>query len=134
MSMGSAYFPFTHCHSRDERKVHSTFSERVNRFTRAFLFSSMAAQRRCSLTTRLGCLSIFFFNTRHTVKSRNTARGVPAFSDSLFGKCKPLCQHRPSDERKQHSLWDPVFVVRLHSWDSSNDFVILPPTGRPPSR
>ena len=34
-------------------------------------------------------LRIFFFNTRHTAQGRNTARGVPAFSDRLFGKCKP---------------------------------------------
>ena len=27
-------------------------------------------------------------------------------------------QHRSRDERKQHPLGDPVFVVRLHSWDS----------------
>ena len=89
MSMGSASFLFTHCHSRDEGEDLSTFSERTNRFTLAFLFSSTAAQRRCSLITRLGCLSIFFFNTRHTAQGRNTARGVPAFSDRLFGKCKP---------------------------------------------
>ena len=38
----------------------STFSERANRCTLAFLFSSMATQRRYSLITRLGCLSIFF--------------------------------------------------------------------------
>ena len=34
-------------------------------------------------------LRIFFFNTRHTAQGRNTARGVPAFSDRLFGKCNP---------------------------------------------
>lgn len=89
MSMGPAYFPFAHCHSRDKREGLSTFSERTNRFTLAFLFSSMATQRRCSLITRLGCLSIFFFNTRHTAQGRNTTRGVPAFSDGLFGKRKP---------------------------------------------
>ena len=33
--------------------------------------------------------SIFFFNTRHTAQGRNTARGVPAFSDRLFGKRNP---------------------------------------------
>ena len=60
MSMGPAYFPFAHCHSRDKREGLSTFSERTNRFTLAFLFSSTVAQRRCSLITRLGCLSIFF--------------------------------------------------------------------------
>lgn len=87
--MGPAYFPFAHCHSRDKREGLSTFSERTNRFTLAFLFSSMATQRRCSLITRLGCLSIFFFNTRHTAQGRNTTRGVPAFSDGLFGKRKP---------------------------------------------
>ena len=87
--MGPAYFPFAHCHSRDEGEDLSTFSERTNRFTLAFLFSSTAAQRRCSLITRLGCLSIFFFNTRHTAQGRNTVSGVPAFSDRLFGKCKP---------------------------------------------
>ena len=89
MSMGVTYFPFAHCHSRDEGEDLSTFSERANRFTLAFLFSSMATQRRCSLITRLGCLSIFFFNTRHTAQGRNTTRGVPAFSDGLFGKRKP---------------------------------------------
>lgn len=89
MSMGPAYFPFAHCHSRDKRESLSTFSERTNRFTLAFLFSSTVAQRRCSLITRLGCLSIFFFNTRHTAQGRNTARGVPAFSDRLFGKRNP---------------------------------------------
>ena len=89
MSMGPAYFPFAHCHSRDKREGLSTFSERTNRFTLAFLFSSMATQRRCSLITRLGCLSIFFFNTRQTAQGRNTTRGVPAFSDGLFGKRKP---------------------------------------------
>ena len=26
---------------------------------------------------------------RYTAQGRNTARGVPAFSDRLFGKCKP---------------------------------------------
>ena len=26
---------------------------------------------------------------RYTVQGRNTVRGVPAFSDRLFGKCKP---------------------------------------------
>ncbi len=26
---------------------------------------------------------------RYTAQDRNTARGVPAFSDGLFGKCKP---------------------------------------------
>ena len=89
MSMGPAYFPFAHCHSRDKREGLSTFSERTNRFTLAFLFSSMATQRRCSLITRLGCLRIFFFNARHTAQGRNTASGVPAFSDRLFGKRKP---------------------------------------------
>lgn len=76
-------FPCAQCHPCAERECLSTFSERANRFTLAFLFSSMAIQRRCSLITRLGCLNIFFFNTRHT------AQGVPAFSGRLFGKCKP---------------------------------------------
>ena len=82
-------FPCAQCHPCAERECPSTFSERANRFSLALLFSSMATQRRCSLITRLGCLSIFFFNTRHTAQGRNTTRGVPAFSDRLFGKCKP---------------------------------------------
>ena len=34
-------------------------------------------------------LEHILFNTRHTAQGRNTARGVPAFSDRLFGKCNP---------------------------------------------
>ena len=30
-----------------------------------------------------------YFKHRYTAQDRNTARGVPAFSDGLFGKCKP---------------------------------------------
>ena len=87
--MRLAYFPFAHCHSRDEGEDLSTFSERFNRFIHIFIFRFTATQHRGSLLTYLVCLSIFFFNTRHTAQGRNTARGVPAFSDRLFGKCKP---------------------------------------------
>ena len=84
-------FPCTQCHPCAERECLSTFSERASRFTLAFLFSSMATQRRCSLITRLGCLSIFFFNTPSISIQRKagTPQGVPAFSGRLFGKCKP---------------------------------------------
>ena len=87
--MGPAYFPFAHCHSRDKREGLSAFSERASRFKHVFLFRFTATQHSVSLFTCLGCLSIFFFNTRHTAQGRNTARGVPAFSDRLFGKRKP---------------------------------------------
>ena len=30
-----------------------------------------------------------YFKHRYTAQDRNTARGVPAFSDRLFGKCNP---------------------------------------------
>ena len=84
-----ANFPFAECHPCAEREGLSTFSEIFNRFKHVFLFGFTATQHRDSLFTCLGCLSIFFFNTRHTAQGRNTARGVPAFSDRLFGKRNP---------------------------------------------
>ena len=84
-----ANFPFSQCHPCAEREALSTFSKRASRFKHVFLFRFTATQHSASLFTCLGCLSIFFFNTRHTAQGRNTARGVPAFSDRLFGKCNP---------------------------------------------
>ena len=63
--------------------------KKINRFKHVFLFGFTSTQHSASLFTCLGCLSIFFFNTRHTAQGRNTARGVPAFSDRLFGKRNP---------------------------------------------
>ena len=84
-----ANFPFAQCHPCAERECLSAFSKRTSRFKHVFLFRFTATQHSASLFTCLGCLSIFFFNTRHTAQGRNTARGVPAFSDRLFGKCIP---------------------------------------------
>lgn len=84
-----ANFPFAQCHPCAEREGLSAFSEKINRFKHVFLFGFTSTQHRASLFTCLGYLSIFFFNTRHTAQGRNTARGVPAFSDRLFGKCNP---------------------------------------------
>ena len=84
-----ANFPFAQCHPCAEREGLSTFSKRTSRFKHVFLFRFTATQHSASLFTCLGCLSIFFFNTRHTAQGRNTARGVPAFSDRLFGKRNP---------------------------------------------
>ena len=84
-----ANFPFAQCHPCAEREGLSAFSKRTSRFKHVFLFRFTATQHSASLFTCLGCLSIFFFNTRHTAQGRNTARGVPAFSDRPFGKCKP---------------------------------------------
>ena len=84
-----ANFPFAQCHPCAEREGLSAFSKRTSRFKHVFLFRFTATQHSASLFTCLGCLRIFFFNTRHTAQGRNTARGVPAFSDRLFGKCKP---------------------------------------------
>ena len=64
-------------------------TEHIEFVNEACDFSVCPIQHSASLFTCLGCLRIFFFNTRHTAQGRNTARGVPAFSDRLFGKCKP---------------------------------------------
>ena len=84
-----ANFPFAQCRPCAEREGLSAFSKRTSRFKHVFLFRFTAIQHSASLFTCLGCLSIFFFNTRHTAQGRNTARGVPAFSDRLFGKRNP---------------------------------------------
>ena len=84
-----ANYPFAQCHPCAERECLSAFSKRTSRFKHVFLFRFTATQHSASLFTCLGCLRIFFFNTRYTAQGRNTARGVPAFSDRLFGKCKP---------------------------------------------
>ena len=52
-----------------------------------FLFAQFNAETLCSPV--LDACAYSFSKHRYTAQGRNTARGVPAFSDRLFGKCKP---------------------------------------------
>ena len=52
-----------------------------------FLFAQFNAETLCSPV--LDACAYSFSKHRYTAQGWNTARGVPAFSDRLFGKCKP---------------------------------------------
>ena len=54
-----------------------------------FLFAQFNAETLCSPVLDACAYSFQYSKHRHTAQGRNTASGVPAFSDRLFGKCKP---------------------------------------------
>ena len=54
-----------------------------------FLFAQFNAETLCSPVLDACAYSFQYSKHRHTAQGRNTARGVPAFSDRLFGKRKP---------------------------------------------
>ena len=54
-----------------------------------FLFAQLNAETLCSPVLDACAYSFQYSKQRHTAQGRNTASGVPAFSDRLFGKCKP---------------------------------------------
>lgn len=54
-----------------------------------FLFAQFNAETLCSPVLDACAYSFQYSKHRHTAQGRNIASGVPAFSDRLFGKCKP---------------------------------------------
>ena len=72
-------------------------AKKINRFKHVFLFGFTSTQHSASLFTCLGCLSIFFFNTRHTAQGavskwlKQAIRGS-AFFRNIFGQAKTECR------------------------------------------
>ena len=58
-----------------------------------FLFAQFNAETLCSPVLDACAYSFQYSKHRHTAQGRNTVRGVPAFSDRLFGKCRSLRLH-----------------------------------------
>ena len=54
-----------------------------------FLFTQFNAETLCSPVLDACAYSFQYPKHRYTAQGRNTVRGVPAFSDGVFGKCKP---------------------------------------------
>lgn len=54
-----------------------------------FLFVQFNAETLCSPVLDTCAYSFQYSKHRHTAQGRNTASGVPAFSDRLFGKRNP---------------------------------------------
>lgn len=54
-----------------------------------FLFAQFNAETLCPPVLDACAYSFQYSKHRHTAQGRNTASGVPAFSDRLFGKRNP---------------------------------------------
>ena len=54
-----------------------------------FLFAQFNAETLCSPVLDACAYSFQYPKHRYTAQGRNTVSGVPAFSDRLFGECKP---------------------------------------------
>lgn len=65
------------------------FQRKIQSIQTRFLIRLYVYSTQCLSVHLSWMLEHILFNTRYTGQGRNTARGVPAFSDRLFGKCKP---------------------------------------------